>query len=249
MRKRISTIIKRLKPRPGMDFNWDKLALVAGILIILLVVVMIGLRVNADNNISVKDLAVTNITDSAMTITWVSEDKYTGVIYYQESDNPWPRIFAQAGKDKAYDDRGRQKRHTHHVTLRDLKPETKYTFRIGGKINGKQAKITDVYTLPIRDDLYTPNSAYGTVEGVAEGDSFIYFVPNNLEGKTNSVLSSPISEDGRYNFDLNFYGDIKLEANDITAYIKSGKDTVSPYKYQSRNYRPLETIKLEKTKN
>lgn len=212
-----------------------------------------------DNRLSVRDLAVTNVTDSAMTITWISDSKYVGKIYYQKGSGSWSRIFAQAGKEVAYDDRDLElkdngeyklkakqpKRYTHHVTLRDLKPATKYKFRIGGKINGKDGLVKEVYTLPLSEDLKTPNPAYGRVEGLDNNDAFIFFVPKALNGSSPSIISTTISNTGTYNLDLSYYRDEKLEGNDLVAYLKSGKENIAPYQYQKRNYKPLETIKVK----
>jgi hypothetical protein len=88
---------------------------------------------------------------------------------------------------------GAKARYTHHVTIRDLKPETKYTFRIAGAINGKAVDLVTPQTLKIVADIKTPDPAYGLVNGVNAKDSFVVLWLKNPTGDTLRRISAPVS--------------------------------------------------------
>ncbi|MGI6484109.1 MAG: fibronectin type III domain-containing protein [Candidatus Dojkabacteria bacterium] len=48
---------------------------------------------------------VTNVTDSAFTVSWVTDTPMTGIVYYGEKDNFLPGPLSWIGKKKAVDDR------------------------------------------------------------------------------------------------------------------------------------------------
>ncbi|HNW33097.1 MAG TPA: hypothetical protein PKL44_02555, partial [Candidatus Dojkabacteria bacterium] len=48
---------------------------------------------------------VTNVTDSAFTVSWVTDSPMPGIVYYGEKDTFLPGPLAWLGKKKAVDDR------------------------------------------------------------------------------------------------------------------------------------------------
>lgn len=48
---------------------------------------------------------VSNVTDSAFTVSWVTKEPMVGMVYYGEKDNFLPGPLAWLGKKKAFDDR------------------------------------------------------------------------------------------------------------------------------------------------
>lgn len=248
---------------------WDKLSttkrwlfvvalVVVGILIALITV--FSVLSYTDSLISAKEMHLTNITDTGVTIVWTSEDAYVGKIYYQEANKPWRPLLSQAGQDGAYDDRdieinqdgeyaivsgGARKRHTHHVTLRDLKPDTKYNFRIGGVINGKEGDISEFTTLPLVEGLRSPDPGYGLVVGIEEGDAIILIGLKKPSETNASLVSAPLAR-GTYSVDMNVFNLEEYDGSDFVAYIYTGKDKVAPYQFQLTTYKPFEKLTLGK---
>lgn len=222
----------------------------------------LGYFIYSDTKLSVRDVTVTNVTDTAFTLTWVSDKEYDGKVYYQEGAKAWPTIFAQSGKEIAYDDRdvelnkdgeyelkgeSAKKRYTHHVTLRNLKPETEYTLRIGGRINGKEpVKDLKVKTSKLIEDLKTPDPAYGKVEGAANGDSFIYLSAKEVIEGENPVSSAAISANGTYTLDMNGFKLNEIDATKLEGIIYSGTKKIK-VGYDAAPYKPLQTIVVADT--
>src|SRR5690606_26688942 len=117
-----------------------------------------------------------NITDTAFTVTWVSTNKYVGTIYAKEGKD-WQVWQPQQTGEIFYDDRdvelneigeytqvpeGVKERYTHHVTVRNLKPETDYSIRVGGGLIGKEIH-PEVRTGQLVEELNTPDPGYGSV--------------------------------------------------------------------------------------
>src|SRR5688572_25657930 len=117
-----------------------------------LFLLIILLQAASDNNISVNNLTVANITDTAATVVWTSDQPYVSKVVYKKESENWLPIFGQLGKPQTGDDRdsmltsegsyrevdgGPKTRYTHIVTIKNLTPNTSYDFRIAGAISGK----------------------------------------------------------------------------------------------------------------
>jgi hypothetical protein len=250
---------------------WDtksqssRLSLIVGGLVGLILLISVGVVASlsySDSNISVKNVTVTNVTDTAFTLTWVSDTPYIGRVVYQKSSENWPALFAQAGKQLAYDDRdveistdgnyvqveaGAQPRYTHHVTVRNLQPETEYSFRVAGAMNGKQAEIATSKTLSIIEDITTPDPAYGKVEGGEGKDTILVFTYNDETSQ--KVVSTFTSAASTYSFDANGLGQKDFSAALLTANVSSGKDKGAIVTFKSGAYKPLDTIVLGPRQN
>jgi hypothetical protein len=224
------------------------------ILVVLIPLVIFGVLLYRDANISVKDVNITNITDSGFTVTWVSDDPYVGRVVFQEDDKTWPAIFSQNGKEMAYDDRdvklnengtyvqqdsGVIPRYTHHVTVRNVSPRTTYSLRVAGTINGKEIPLK-VTTKEIIEDLNTPDPAYGKIEGVQVNDSFI-IISLAEPSEEYGLVSVPVSDNGTYSFDMNQIPEDK-KADSLVALIKNENKKIKQHEYQKEDYKPLETI-------
>ena len=175
----------------------------------------------------VKDVRVANVTDTSATITWITEDATKGSIIYSDSDK-WFPIINSIGKKRAYDDRDIEEieygkyelekwneDYIHHVTIRNLKPEMKYYFRIstGFKTVDEKTYYPSFETGPVIEDLRSPDPVYGLVRIedpmniIESSDVLIYFMvyyENSQTGITEeSAFYSTISNDGSYSFDMN----------------------------------------------
>jgi len=250
-------------------FNfWDKLSqtkktilslCIALIVIVLIVLIGIFYLTEKDKNISVRNAAYSNLTDSAFTVTWISDTKYAGDLIYQQGNN-WPMVFAQSNKTHAYDDRdveinnqgqfvqvagGLKLRYTHIVTIRNLSPKIEYSVRLAGAINGKDLDLGLIKTNQIVADLKTPDPAYGKITGVDVSDSYIVINDNKAPEDHNRDVSVAISPSSTYSIDLNGTGLTNIKGSDLTAYIYSNNSKISRFNYHQDAYKPLETIALQ----
>jgi hypothetical protein len=248
-------------PKPTTD---KRVSLIVGIIfavcVALVGITMVTLLIS-DNNISVRDMAITNVTDTAFSVTWVSDEPYVGGIVFQDNDN-WPVLFAQSGKSVVFDDRdveldsrgvyrqvdtGAKARYTHHVTLRGLKPETQYFFRVTGRMNGKVGDIKSATTQKLREDLKTPDPGYGKIEGqdLPTDDGMIVLTAAGKENEGSPKLfSTTLSGNNTYSIDMNpILEGIKPEELSLRGAIKISNTIRSVHNYQTpRQYKPLETI-------
>jgi len=247
---------------------WDKLsqtkriifaATLAIIVLIVFILIILGIVNYKDSKISVHEAHITNITDTAFTATWISDSRYSGSIYIKEGNGKWPVLFAQSGKKAFYDDRdlelnvsgqyslvsgGSKPRYTHHITVRNLKPTTLYSLRIGGIINGRDFP-NSIITKDVAKSINVPDPAYGLIQNTANDDTFVILTPIN----TRTFLSQPVAPNGTYSIDINQFN--------INNSVKSGKQLQAiiydqdykpvTYTFTSNGYKPLEKIILNPT--
>jgi hypothetical protein len=249
--------------------RWSKLsqnqklgyALGGGLLAaILLIAIIVAILSSRDAQMSVRDVEITNLTDTAFTVTWVSDSPYVGQIAYQEGDGYWPAFFAQADKKFARDDRdielaqdatyvlraeGAKERYTHHVTVRDLKPNTKYAFRIAGAINGHDTRFPYIYTRELITDLNTPDPAYGKVELGRENPNLDYIVLANLLGSDRGLSSTYLTSNNTYSFDLHTF-QTEYKKSDVLGIKVTGPGVNSYTELGLIDYTPLNTIVVKK---
>lgn len=134
-----------------------------------------------------KSVEYSNITDTSFTANWTTQETATGVLEISSS---------LTDRRVAYDERDREgklgKYLTHSVTVRNLKPNTKYTLRILS--NGKSFTETRVDplqtapTLPLTDGGLEP--AYGmirTSDGLPAEGALVFITLDG--GQTLSTLT------------------------------------------------------------
>ncbi|MCA9376894.1 hypothetical protein KC685_03170 [Candidatus Dojkabacteria bacterium] len=104
--------------------------------------------------------------------------------------------------------------YTHHVTFRNLDPESSYTIYVGDGLTYQRVidGASEVFsTLSFPEDLYTPDPIYGTIEIPGEIKSlpdpvsdgiFYYYISDNSGNRKSTVLSSPLGENGSWYLDL-----------------------------------------------
>ncbi len=227
---------------------------------IILLTVLFGYLVVQDAAISIRDVRITNLTDSSATITWISDSAYQGAVVYQEHDI-WPAVFAQLGKKIFQDDRDNEElikqtpvlelgegaednnRNTHHVTVSGLKPASTYYFRIAGAVNGKTAEIKSFTTSQTPADIKTPDPAYGQVESdVINYDDSILTLNAGPEGR---LISTVMNNSGRYSVDFNSLTADGQKPESLELLINSGAKLAEKYQYKNLvSYKPLEKIIL-----
>lgn len=160
-----------------------------------------------------KDVTVTNVSDTTFTVSWVTTQPSTGVIrldgiskstlYYDD------RITASSSQSPPT-----QQYITHMVTIRTLKPETSYEFRIlsNGKSYQNGKVPYDVRTAPQLTGLGTTiEPSYGQITNPSGEPAEGVLVYLTLSG--GQTLSTLTKQAGTWVIPLN-----RARTSDLTAY-------------------------------
>lgn len=140
-----------------------------------------------------ENIAVTNISTSSATISWVTETSIKGSVV---------PILAGNEKSPVVDKRGNDNRKTHYVELTSLEPNTEYDFKI---VSGSDEYESDddvtmsFKTAPITAGTPTPNPIHGTVSGSSGDDVIVYAM---LKDKSSYPVSAIIPSGGNWITDL-----------------------------------------------
>lgn len=113
----------------------------------------------ADAGETPKEVRISNIADSGFSVSWTTDKSATGFIQYGEGGGQ-PEIVVADDRDQMK--AAIESYFTHYVTLKSLKPETNYKFKIGsGKnlydLNGQPYDVrtaTKLTSLPAADVAY-----------------------------------------------------------------------------------------------
>lgn len=141
--KRLPIQLKRL-PIP-IAFLIGLVGLVGGIL---LVNNLRDLRSQASTEITPRQIKIANIGSSSFTVSWITQEKATGSIRFGETGN-----LDERRNDLRDQNRGEQDKYlTHFVLVENLKPETKYYFKIisSGTSYDNSGKLFEVPTGPFK---------------------------------------------------------------------------------------------------
>ncbi len=177
-----------------------------------------------EKTVDIEEVRVTNITGTSATVTWVTEEAVRGSVIYSEKDK-WVPVIENIGKKRAYDDRDTEEveygeyelkkweeYYVHHVTLRNLEPNSKYYYRISTGMKSIEYDYPALETVDVADELNSPYPVYGRildVQGNYLGDSIILL---ELEGvdteneelgvKKSQVLSTVSNESSGWSIDI-----------------------------------------------
>lgn len=147
----------------------------------------------ATGSIAPQQVTVTNVSDTSFTVSWITGAPSLGSIKLDSVKTPYIEDQTSAS-------------HTHHVTVRNLKPETSYTFRLGGK-------RYDVRTAPQLAGLGTTiEPAYGQVANPSGEPAEGAIVYLTLSG--GQMLSTLTKQGGTWVVPLN-----RARTADLTSYI------------------------------
>lgn len=217
--------------------------------LVLLVVLIAGVLHLRDSQVSVENSRFTNITDTAITLTWQSQDKYIGKVYYAKADSAWSPVLAQWGKQNAIDDRDidttAQERFTHHVTIRDLEPNTEYSFRVGGAVSGRLPENSTAKTSPIIETLTTPDPAYGLATNTNTNDAVVIMT---LKDDATKAISTVLSQNSSYSIDINPLSR-SLTATNLKLEVRNESRTVNDIIFDKPSYKPLQTVILNQDRD
>ncbi|MBI2268365.1 MAG: fibronectin type III domain-containing protein [Candidatus Blackburnbacteria bacterium] len=208
-----------------------------------------GLFTQASPEETPKEIKITNISDNSFTVSFITPDKaVVGYVGYGETE----KLGSSSSDDR---DSSRQTpRFTHHITVKNLDPATKYYFKIGsGKSvydNGGTSYV--VTTAPTTNDPpAVADPAYGkikTATGIAPLEALVY-----LTAAGGTPLSSYTRETGNWlitlnnarTADLSRYVQIK-ENSLINISVQAGKDGIASGTTDTSNRAPIPDITLGK---
>lgn len=168
-KEKIITKILRLRLSQGGPWWNRQVPTLLGLsLIIVGTVLSVGLtlkvkrmRAQAQQPLSPEYTKMTNVSDSCVTISWITSQPTSGFISFGETPSLGQTSLddrdRETGQTKAYS--------THHVTLSNLKPETLYYFKIGSgqKLFGEDGGNFQVQTAPKISGLSVSDPAYGQI--------------------------------------------------------------------------------------
>ena len=159
-------------------------------------------RSGASPTIKPQEVRVTDITDTSVTISWVTPDTNTeGYVIYGtgEKTDKFARDIrdVKAGSLNKY--------YTHYVTIDNLSAGTEYVYEIvsGSKKFGDPAGNRFSFKTIPGDlvGLYAPNPILGMVDN-AQGEAAIVYVNLTEGGVKSNVLSTLTNEEGNWEIDI-----------------------------------------------
>ncbi|MBD3280314.1 hypothetical protein GF389_02200 [Candidatus Dojkabacteria bacterium] len=217
-----------------------------------------GYYIYQDSNISPESVLVTNVTDTGAAYTWYTEDETIGRIKVKEVSGSWLDGDFYDDRDMKQDtetgeyvlkDKGAQKRHTHHVSIRGLEPEKEYEVVIAGTLlnidtDKDGSDLPNITTKELNEDIKTPDPAYGKIEGMDDyEDSFVIMTKDSWDETREFVkLSAVVSEDSTYSIDLVPFAMKEVKSEDLHLQITASDGTVYEHDYIIEGYKPLEKI-------
>lgn len=154
-------------------------------------------------NIVIEDINITNITSSSVTISFESDIPLDGEIIVKSEDS-WNLFdgFVNIG-EVFYDDRTieindageylktiSEKRYINYVTIRDLSPETEYSFRVRGNNKIFEPYISSFITKEVSDRIDTPKTLTGKIYVDNTQDYSDFIIKFNNKGIDKSTYAT-----------------------------------------------------------
>lgn len=150
-----------------------------------------SLRILASPTAIPEKIRITNISDSSFSVSFVTKENVVPVILFGKNQNM---------ENQSTDERGK----THHVTVNNLEPNTKYFFVIVSKDktysnNNAAFEVTTASDLDLKVSS-TEKKITGQVilpNGQFPDEGIAYLTGENIQ-----PLSTVLKEDGEYEFDI-----------------------------------------------
>lgn len=154
--------------------------LLTSIVLLLLLIVFFGVSYVTETPATIKDLRITNISDTSVTVTYFTEvPTYGSVIVSDKNDFDF---FNQLSRTRYYDDRkDGELRYSHHITVSGLKPSSAYFFEVMGNLKNVKYTYPVLQTGKTLDTLVTPDPTYGSFSDNTSMDSIVYL---SIDGST-----------------------------------------------------------------
>lgn len=196
-----------------------------------------------------KQVKITNITDTSFAVSWVTDGQATGFVKYG-SDND---LSFTASDDRDQTSGTTGKYFTHHITVKNLKPITSYSLKLGsgGKLfdnNGQPYRLTTASAIqapPPPSDV-----AYGTVikaDGSPASGAIIYLslantTPQSTLAKASGSWVIPLNI--ARSADLTNYTSYDKDASVEEIFVQAGTEGTATAVATTRYDSPLPSITL-----
>lgn len=203
----------------------------------------------ADPEATPSQVKITNLTEGSFTVSWTTDKKVIGQIRYGENS----QLDLSTADDRDQSTEKTDLFLTHHVTLKNLRPNTLYYFKIvsGTKTydnNGQLYQVTTAPTISLPPPPSDP--AYGKI--ITQGDqpaqgAIVYLSLANTQAQSALVQDSgnwmiPLNLARSNN--LNSYASYDQEASIEEIFVQAGKAGTATAVTTTKNDSPVPVITL-----
>lgn len=195
---------------------------------------------------------ITNIADSSFSISWITVKETSGFIRFGET--PSSTLTATDDRDQISGETGSFQ--SHYVTLRNLKPKTRYFFKLGsgGKLFDNSGKPYEITTAPtITGEAPPSDIASGKIikaDSSPAGEAIVYLSLANVTPQSALVRSSGnwlIPLNTARSTDLTSFASYDKEAQVEEIFVQGGSFGTSTAIVTTKNDNPVPDIVLGKT--
>lgn len=183
--------------------------------------------VGARPELTPKQVKITNISENGFTVSWITDEKTNGFIQY----GPEGRLSLTMADDRDQFSGQQGSFWTHHITIKNLEPSTKYLFKINseGRVFDNNGQSYQVTTASVSGtNVPSSDVAYGTVlnqEGLPVEGVVVYLSLANttpLSTLTRSSGSWLIPLNAARSADLSTYASYDREASVEEIFVQGG---------------------------
>jgi len=204
----------------------------------------------ATPGVTPKQIKVTNITDTSFTVSWITEEPTEGFVHFGQTSS----LGNIATDDRDAISRKTISSSTHHVSIKNLKPKTKYYFKIGsgGKTFDNSGSAWEVTTANTPTSEVPPSDIVsGEVEnqdGTPGEGAIVYLSIANMTPQSTLVHTSGnwlIALNNAFSSDLSGYASYDKQAQIIEIFVQGEEKTATAIT-TTGNDNPIPKITLGK---
>ncbi len=165
-----------------------------------------------------QEVRISNVTENSFTVSYYTEDKVTGALSFGDSSS----LSQSALDDRDQNSGSINSYKIHNITIRNLKPETKYYFSIISS-NDTYLNNTNPFEATTGIAIDSPPQQQNPMSGklmlptgVSPGEAIVYLTTENSQ-----VISTLSKKDGTFLLPLN-----SLRTSDFASYFKLEKGQI-----------------------
>lgn len=199
-------------------------------------------KIGADATIVPKDVRVSNISDSATTISWITEAQTTDFISYGETENVNTIIKESEGDQKFF---------THSITITGLKANTQYFYKINSDgtnfdNNGIPWQFTTGPKITENQKTISVSGSVITAGGQPSKRAIIYVTIDGylLSTLTSDAGSFVVQLGSARSTNLSRYAEISMNQTLLDVSIEAEGGEISSVKIFPESANPIPTIVL-----
>lgn len=202
--------------------------------------------------ITPSQVKITNIVDSSFSVSWITTKATSGFIRFGET----PSLTLTAADDRDQISGETESFQAHHVTLRNLKPKTRYFFKLGsgGKLFDNSGNPYEITTAPSLTGETPPSDITSgkiiKADGSPAEDTIVYFSLANVTPQSALVRSSGnwlIPLNTARSADLSSFASYDKEAQVEEIFVQGGSLGTATAIITTKNDNPVPDIVLGKT--